>query len=86
MVSSVRDGGNRFRKVKNFSAMHRLERKGPDGSQSVNEDSGYRKFGGCLNAGTAAYAGLNRMATSEQSLCNRIVNYDKYPLGIIYYF
>lgn len=34
-----------FRKVKNFSAMHRQERK----NMPVNEVSGYRKFGGCLD-------------------------------------
>ena len=33
----------------------------------VNEVSGYRKFGGCLDAYMDAYLELNMMETSKQS-------------------
>ena len=43
--------------------MHRQERE----IVSVNEVSGYRKFGGCLNAYMDAYLKPNMMETSKQS-------------------
>ena len=52
-----------FRKVKNFSAMHRQVRK----MMPVNEVSGYRKFGGCLDAYMDAHLEPNMMETSKQS-------------------
>ena len=51
ITSSGKNGGIGFRKVKNFSAMHRQERE----NMPVNEVSGYRIFGGCLNAYMDAY-------------------------------
>lgn len=50
ITSSGKNGGIGFRKVKNFSAMHRQERE----IVSVNEVLGYRIFGGCSNVGTDA--------------------------------
>lgn len=43
--------------------MHRQERE----IVSVNEVSGYRKFGGCLDAYMDAYLEPNMMETSKQS-------------------
>lgn len=63
MGVSVIERRNRFRKVKNFSAMHRQVRK----MMPVNEVSGYRKFGGCLDAYMDAHLEPNMMETSKQS-------------------
>ncbi len=63
ITPSDESGGIGFRKVKNFSAMHRQERE----IVSVNEVSGYRKFGGCLDAYMDAHLKPNMMETSKQS-------------------
>ena len=64
MGVSVIERRNRFRKVKNFSAMYPVIC-----TTRVNEDSGDRRFGGCLNAGMGLRIGItNRMVTSEQRI------------------
>lgn len=64
MGVSVIERRNRFRKVKNFSAMYPVIC-----TTRVNEDSGDRRFGGCLNAGMGLRIRItNRMVTSEQRI------------------
>ena len=63
ITPSDESGGIGFRKVKNFSAMHRRYVK----MMPVNEVSGYRKFGGCLDAYMDAHLKPNMMETSKQS-------------------
>jgi len=93
MGVSVIERRNRFRKVKNFSAMYpviqlslyrnkehiawKFRFRGSNVQMwysfrcttRVNEDSGDRRFGGCLNAGMGLRIRItNRMVTSEQRI------------------